>query len=389
MKRNILIGGILVLALGLGGALLMHSGKDAVSAATEEKGSILTAEQVNVSFQGVGGKVTAVQVLEEQAVKKGDVLMTLDDTDINLQIAKLQSDIHAMDIKIKQAQDSIRVGEKKVSTQVAQAKLGVNLAATTASKVFEGARPEELERQRYAVAAAEESYKSAKLNYERTKALFESGAVSKASLDSAITQLNTADSTLKQQQKAYEQMKNGAQEQDKVQATINTEKAQLGVAQAQQAEDDLKNSAIGIELMQEQRQALVIQLQTVQVQKERLTLHAPQDGKVVRVIPKVGENVSSGTPVIILETDKLYYDFYVNEMQVSKFKVGGPVTGHLIALDKDLTGDVRFITVAPQFASLRMSREKGQSDLSSFQIRVYVDREEAILPGMTVEVNVQ
>lgn len=390
MKRNVIIGGILVAALGLGGFLLIQNGNDAVSAANSEKGSILTAEQVNVSFQGVGGRVINVNVEEEKHVKKGDVLMVLDPTDLNLQIAKMQSDIHAMDINIKKAEDSIRVGEKKVATQVEQAQLGVNLAATAESKVLEGARREELERQEYAVKSAEETYRNAKLNYDRSVSLYSSGAISKAALDNAQTQLTTAESAWKQQQKVFEQLKTGAQVQDKNQAKLNTAKAQLGVDQALQAKDDLHNNAIGVELLKEQRQALQIQLQSLQVQKSRLTLVAPTDGKVVRVVPKQGENVSAGTPVIILETDKLYYDFYVNELQVNQFKVGKPATGHLIALNKDITGEVRFITVAPQFASLRMSREKGQSDLSSFQVRVYIDRnDEAILPGMTIEVNVQ
>nr|WP_200758515.1 hypothetical protein [Effusibacillus dendaii] len=67
--------------------------------------------------------------------------------------------------------------------------------------------------------------------------------------------------------------------------------------------------------------------------------------------------MSAGSPVIALETNQVYYDFYVDEKQMNKFKVDGKVTGHLISANRDIDGKVRFITAAPQFASLRMSRE--------------------------------
>lgn len=387
MKKSVTVIIVLVIALALGGFGLLYGGKDAVTLAMQQKGSILTAEQVNVSFQQVGGKVTSVNVQEEQQVKKGDILIQLDPTDIDLQIAKVTSDIQSTDIKIKQTQDSIRIGQKKVATQESQTQLGIATAQTVESKVLEGARKEELEKQRLAVETAKESLRNAQINYDRTQSLYESGAVAKAALDTAQLQLTSAQNSLNQQEETYHQMKTGAQQQDKDQARQATQKAKLGLETVAQAKEDLQNSAMGIDLLKKSREALQIQLQTLLVQKDRLTLRAPSDGKIVKVIPKAGENVAAGTPVILLETHEVYYDFYIDETQVTKFKVGSTVTGHLVSTDQDITGKVRFITAAPQFASLRMSREKGQADLNTFQIRVYLERTENILPGMTIEVN--
>lgn len=47
------------------------SGKDAVSMAAQQKNTLLTADTVNVAFQGVGGRVNTIEVKEEQQVKKG------------------------------------------------------------------------------------------------------------------------------------------------------------------------------------------------------------------------------------------------------------------------------------------------------------------------------
>ena len=58
-----------------------------------------------------------------------------------------------------------------------------------------------------------------------------------------------------------------------------------------------------------------------------------------------------------------------------------------MATDKKVPGTIRFITQAPGFADLKNSREKGQSDLSSFQIRIYTQPDAGVRPGMTIEVS--
>ena len=44
------------------------------------------------------------------------------------------------------------------------------------------------------------------------------------------------------------------------------------------------------------------------------------------------------------------------------------------------------ISEEPDFASLRMVRERGQADLTLFRVRIDVPPAEGLLPGMTLEV---
>lgn len=386
MKRNLILAGVLGISLVVGGVMLATNGKDAISVAATQKESVLTAEQVNVSFQQVGGRVTHVVVQEEQQVKKGDILMRLDPTDLDLQIAKMQKELEQTDIKIKQIQDSVRIGGKKLSTQEVQAKLGVESAVTSQQQVNKGARDEDLRRQEIVVTDARKSLANAQLTYDRTKKLFDEGAVSKASLDSAETALSSFQNNVAGQEEVLKKLKTGATVEEREQASIAAQKAKTALLQVDQARDDLVNNAMNADILKKQKEATEVQLKTLQVQRERLTLKSPQDGKVIKVVPKEGENVATGATVVLLETDQLYYDIYVSETQVPAFKVGGEVKGHILALNQEIPGVVRYITAAPQFANLRMSREKGQADLNSFQIRVYVKRGAELLPGMTVEV---
>ena len=89
--------------------------------------------------------------------------------------------------------------------------------------------------------------------------------------------------------------------------------------------------------------------------------------------------ISPNTPVILLETKRVYYDIYISEEQAVNLREGDEIICKTVAGGKDIRGRIRLLTQAPGFADLRQSREKGQSDLSAFQVRIYIDEPEKIL----------
>ena len=108
----------------------------------------------------------------------------------------------------------------------------------------------------------------------------------------------------------------------------------------------------------------------------------------MKLIAKEGEMVSPNAPVILLESNRYYYDIYLDETQAASLCDGDTITGTLIATERDVEGKIRLISAAPGFADIRMSREKGQSDLSSFQVRIYTEAQDGVRPGMTVKVDI-
>ncbi|MBO5497064.1 MAG: HlyD family efflux transporter periplasmic adaptor subunit, partial [Oscillospiraceae bacterium] len=140
------------------------------------------------------------------------------------------------------------------------------------------------------------------------------------------------------------------------------------------------------EALRQQKAQLEVQLKELMVKKERLTLRAPEDGKILKVLAKEGEMISPSTPVVLLESNRSYYDIYVSEEQAVHIAEGDALTGQTVAGDKKVTGTVRLLTKAPGFADLKQSREKGQADLTAFQVRIYIDPQDGIIPGMTIGV---
>ncbi len=352
--------GLLFLALLLiGGAVLMYRGNDAVALGASEKEGILTAEQVKMAFHSVSGRLIKVNVTEGDVVKKGDVVMKLDAKDTDLAIKKTKAQIAQIDAQIASTSGSQAVNYLKADNDETQS--------------FR-----QIDQQRAAVSSAQATLKNAQLDYDRKTSLVEAGAIAQSQLDDATMTLNVAQANVEQQQQLLDKLLSGAQD------TGATDGIALPtIAQERASAANMSNDVSALE---SQRQALVVQLEELETQKERLTLRAPEDGKVLKVLSKEGEMVSAGTPVVLLESDRSYYDVYLSEEQAAGLHEGDEITGVTVAGKKEVKGRVQLLTQAPGFADLKQSREKGQADLSAFQVRIYIEPTDGVVPGMTIGV---
>ncbi len=352
--------GLLFLALLLiGGAVLMYRGNDAVALGAKQKEGILTAEQVKMAFHSVSGRLVQVHVTEGDTVKKGDVVMELDAKDTELSIKKTKAQIAQIDAQIASTSGTQAVNYQKADNDETQS--------------FR-----QIDQQRAAVSSAQATLQNAQLDYDRKTSLVEAGAIAQSQLDDATMTLNVAQAAVEQQQQLLDKLLAGAQD------TGATDGIALPtIAQERASAANMSNDVAALE---SQRQALVVQLEELETQKERLTLRAPEDGKVLKVLSKEGEMVQAGTPVVLLESNRSYYDVYLSEEQAAGLSEGDEVTGVTVAGKKEVKGTVQLLTQAPGFADLKQSREKGQADLSAFQVRIYIEPTEGVVPGMTIGV---
>lgn len=365
--KSLRLGMLALLVLFIGGAVLMLTGHDAVTLALEKKEGILSAEQVKIAFENVGGRLVKEAVQESQEVKQGDILMVLDSTDTDLAIERLKTQIAQMEARIKQLNGSILIGQQKTATNETQTYRLI-------------------EQQKMAFDAAKATYHNKKLDFDRRHSLFSSGAISRSELDSAKMAMDVALANMGQAQRMLEKMLAGSGEAAKERVLSSGNADNIYLAEIDQQRQELENNKLGVQDYVHQKENLLVQLKELQIKKDRLTLRAPEDGKILRVIAKQGEMISPNTPVVLLESKRFYYDIYVDERLATRLNVGGHITGSSIAGNRAIPGSIRFITAAPGFADLKMSREKGQADLAVFQIRIYVDPTN-LLPGMTVEVS--
>lgn len=343
--------------------------KDAATMGEREKEGILTAEQVQVAFQNVGGKLIKECVVEAQFVKKGDILMVLDSTDTDLAIEKAKAQLSQLDAQIRHQAGDIDVNYARTFTAEEQSYRAI-------------------EQQKQALDAADATYANKELFYRRMEALVKDGAISQLELDNARMALDVAGADRLRALRALNESLAGTDEAARSQVMTTSSADGLTLPTIEQNRQSIINEKNTLDTLIAQHEQLAVYLKELLVQKERLTLRAPEDGKIIKIIAKEGEMVAQNAPVILLESNRYYYDVYLDETVASHLADGDSLCGTLIATGRKIDGTIRLISAAPGFADLRMSREKGQSDLSVFQVRIYTDAADFVRPGMTVKVDV-
>ncbi len=360
-RRKAIRAGILFIALlVVSGVVLMYRGNDAVFLATQKKDGILTAEQIKLSFDSVGGRLINEAVREGQEVTAGQVVMELDPTDTNLAIEKLNAQIAQLDAQIQSTTGTLNTSLFRVTNDEQQS--------------FR-----QIDSQRGAVTAAKATLANAELDYRRKAELFKEGAIAKAQLDDSTMALRVAKANLDTQQQLLDRLLAGVAD------TGMTDSLRLPTIQQERA--SAENIQNDIAALTQQKKMLEVQLKELEVAKSRLTLRAPEDGKILSILQKQGEMISPNSPVILLESRRVYYDIYLSEEQAVNLREGDEILCRTVAGDKQIRGTIRLLTQAPGFADLKQSREKGQADLSAFQVRVYIDEPENVLAGQTVTVD--
>lgn len=353
-------GIFLIAVLIISGLVLMYTGNDATILAVEKKDSILTAEQIKLAFDSVGGRMINENVKEGQFVKSGEVIMEIDPTDTNLAIEKLKAQIAQLDAQIKSTAGNMNVNLFR--------------AANDEQQTFR-----QIDAQRAVLNSAEATLKNAEIDYNRKLALANEGAIAKSQLDDSTMALNVARANVQNQKQLLERLLSGGVD-NGVTNSLNLPTIEQERAAAKNIEND-------IAALNQQKKSLEVQLKELEISKERLTLHAPEDGKIISVLSKQGEMISPNVPVVLLETRRIYYDIYVSEEQAVKLHEGEEIICRTIADNKEIKGTIRLLTQAPGFADLKQSREKGQADLSAFQVRIYISPDSEVLAGQTVRVD--
>ncbi|MCR5536732.1 MAG: HlyD family efflux transporter periplasmic adaptor subunit [Succinivibrio sp.] len=347
--------------------ILLGRRNDAVTKAQIYHAGVITADTVNTAFENVGGKLIVRKVNESDRVKAGDLLLEVESRDLGFTISNLESQLRSLDAQIRQQTLNIENALNKLETTQEQTwrdieELDANLIS--------------------AMAAAEQ----AQAEYQRYEALKKTSSVSQSAYDSARRNYLQADASRISLLRNLQKITVGAT-QEQIEKLKQQHSAQgMTLSAILEKRADIENERNALLALESSRDALSAQLSQQRLNKIRTKLFAPEDGKVQQVMFEVGELVQPGATAILLETDRYYYDVYLSEYAAVKYQEGGTVEGYVPALDKTVKGKIRFIEAAPSFADLRMTREQGQADLTSFKMRIYTDHLDQLRPGMTVEI---
>jgi membrane fusion protein (multidrug efflux system) len=234
----------------------------------------------------IGGPVQDVLVNDTQFVKRGDVLVRLDDTDARIALAKAQAELIDTERRVR---------------GLAATNSGLN--AQIAARIADQARAQAQ------LAAAKGDLEKARIDLSRRQALAASGSVSGEELTTAQNAFTTASANVRAAQAALALA--GA---DRA-AAIGSEQANSVMIQDASVEANPEVLAARAERDQ------------AQVNLERTIIRAPVDGVVSSRDVQIGQRVQPGaTLMVIAPIAQAYVDANFKEVQLAKVRPGQPVT---------------------------------------------------------------
>ncbi|WP_417200941.1 HlyD family secretion protein [Sutterella wadsworthensis] len=335
---------------------------DAVTNAESLKAGILTAHQVKAAFETVSGRLVDRPIEEGMTVEAGAKLLAIDGTDIGLSIRQTEALIHQADAQIAAEEEGIRLALAEANTE--EQTLWRQIEASEAAR-----------------KSASAEWHRAEADWKRAQRLLPQGAMAQSDFDALKAAAASAREGLSSAERAVDAACVGARAEDrqKLSRTGSAEGMRLdAVVNARQAAE---NRRISLESLKAGREASAAALEQLKVNQSRLTLKASEKAKVLEVLYEKGELVSPNAPAVLLESERLYFDIYVAENKVTGFQEGAKVTCWSPALNQNVRGTVLSVTAAPDFADLKMVRERGQADLTLFKVRINVEPAEGPLPA--------
>jgi len=242
----------------------------------------------------VSGQVLDVMVSDTQQVKKGDLLVRVNERDAEIALAQAQAELMKAQRQYKQTQ----ANSSALNSQVFVSDDGIHSAEAQ-------------------VAKAQAELNKAQNDLARRSQLSASGAISKEELSTAQSAVNNA------------------------QASLDLAKA--GLAQAQSSQKAAQSTLAANEALirgsneTSTPDVLIAQARLKQaiLDLERTEIKAPFDGVIARRNIQVGQRVAPGTVLMMLvPISKLYVDANFKESQLAKVKAGQKAV-----LTSDLYGD--------------------------------------------------
>ena len=234
----------------------------------------------------VSGAVTDVRVADTQPVKKGDVLVVIDQADTKVAAERADAQYNQA---VRQVRESFATTDQ--------------LAAQVA------ARDADLERAKAQLVSSQSDVTKAKIDLDRRQALAASGAVSGEELTTAKNAYQTAEANLAATKAAGGQAV----------ANKKAAEAQLAAQSALTTGTTAENNP--------EAQAAKAALDAAKLDQSRTVILAPVDGVIARRAVQVGQRVAAGSMLMtVVPLNELYVDANFKEVQLRKVRLGQPVT---------------------------------------------------------------
>ncbi|MEM7760347.1 MAG: ABC exporter membrane fusion protein [Cyanobacteria bacterium P01_A01_bin.40] len=312
----------------------------------EPRGEVI---QISVSAAADGDRLEELLVKEGAEIKQGDVIAVLDSRD-------------RLEAALNQAQEQVGVAQANLAQVKAGAKTGEIQAQQATIARIEVERENNISAQSAMVSRMQAELSNAEIEYQRYQTLYQDGAVSASAKDSKYLTLATAREQLAEAQANLKRIESSQQKQ------IAEAKATLDkIAEVRPVDVAIADAEV------RQAQAAV---KTAQAELDRSYIKSPQAGRVIKILTRPGEVVSSNEGIArIGQTSEMYAVAEVYESDITKVQLGQNATITSSALSEKLTGEVASIGLEIARQEVVNTDPTANIDAKVVEVKVKLDPE--------------
>ncbi|MGB0894272.1 MAG: HlyD family secretion protein [Parashewanella sp.] len=287
-----------------------------------------TLERQQINFPTTTNEIiVALPFARGSRIKKGDVLVRLDNRQLNLQVLQSKAEV----MKIQSILTKLTKGARAEDIAVAEAKVNQQMVQLS----------------------------QAKTNYLRIADLYKKQLISQVERDKANTNLKIITASLKQATEDYKKVISGARVED-----VNRVRAELRAAKLAQ--------------------------QLAQTKLDNTIITATRSGILEGLPFQVGERVPLGANVAILLADDIpYAKVYVPATYRMQLTVGTQVDVSIDGVDTKLTGTIRHVANKPSFSPYYNLTEHERSHLMYVAEVTLPNRAFSFPSGIPVQVSLK
>jgi len=394
--RMLLVFGVLALLIAAGTYLWMHSLNRVSTDDAQVDGHI---DPVSAK---ISGNVTDVMVNDNQAVKKGQILVRIDPRDYQAKVdqakaalAVAESEARAAGVNVPLIRDTTASGVSGADAQLA----GAQAQYEQAKSDYQRASTNDIEWARSNVNTAQATYDRTQSDLARMKPLVDKAEISKLQYDSYVAADRVAASEL---QAAKDKLNGATQEADTKKAAMLSAQARVAQARASVSEAQASRQQVNVQAADaDSARATVLQkqadLEAAQLNLSYTTVVAPIDGMVTRKVVEVGQIIQPGQGLMmVVPLEDVWVTANFKETQLA-----GVRPGQRAEIKADLTGKTYsgHVDSIAGVTGTRMSLLPPENATGNYvkvvqriPVKILLDRQsgerDVLRPGMNVDATI-
>ena len=290
--------------------------------------------QLSVPASSESSRITELLVQEGDEVIQGQVIAILDNRDrLQASLEQAKAQVSIKQSRLEQTKSGAKIGEiqaQRARFSRTKAELSGQIDTQRATIAnLEAQLAGEKQAQEATIERLEAELRNAQTDYQRYQTLYVKGAVSAQQRDSNYLQAETSRKKLQEAQANLNRIVSSRQAQiteakANLNRTIATVENQITEEQAT-LDAVAEVRPIDVQIAENELEAALADLKKAQADLETAYVRSLQDGQILKIYTRPGEQVSSDGIVEIGKTEQMYAVAEVYESDISKVKVGQQV----------------------------------------------------------------